>query len=53
MVGMSAGKLNEIDKLIEKDIAEKKLPGAVVLVGRKGKNRLSQSLRQSLTCSDD
>ncbi|HLM62537.1 MAG TPA: serine hydrolase, partial [Pyrinomonadaceae bacterium] len=37
MVRMSAGKLNEIDKLIEKDIAEKKLPGAVVLVGRKGK----------------
>jgi CubicO group peptidase (beta-lactamase class C family) len=37
MVGMSAGKLNEIDKLIEKDIADKKLPGAVVLVGRKGK----------------
>jgi uncharacterized protein YbbC (DUF1343 family)/CubicO group peptidase (beta-lactamase class C family) len=36
-VGMSAEKLNQIDALIEKDIADKKLPGAVVLVGRKGK----------------
>ncbi|MBA4124044.1 MAG: DUF1343 domain-containing protein [Acidobacteria bacterium] len=36
-VGMSAEKLNQIDALIEKDIAGKKLPGAVVLVGRKGK----------------
>jgi uncharacterized protein YbbC (DUF1343 family)/CubicO group peptidase (beta-lactamase class C family) len=31
------GKLNQIDALVEKDIADKKLPGAVVLVGRKGK----------------
>jgi uncharacterized protein YbbC (DUF1343 family)/CubicO group peptidase (beta-lactamase class C family) len=36
-VGMSAEKLSEIEKLVEKDIAEKKLPGAVVLIGRKGK----------------
>ena len=34
---MSAEKLNQIDALIEKDIAGKKLPGAVVLIGRKGK----------------
>ena len=36
-VGMSAEKLNQIDKLVEKDISEKKLPGAVVIVGHKGK----------------
>ena len=36
-VGMSAERLNQIDKLIEKDIADKKLPGAVVVVGRKGR----------------
>jgi uncharacterized protein YbbC (DUF1343 family)/CubicO group peptidase (beta-lactamase class C family) len=36
-VGMSAEKLNRIDALIEKDIADKKLPGAVVIVGHKGK----------------
>jgi uncharacterized protein YbbC (DUF1343 family)/CubicO group peptidase (beta-lactamase class C family) len=36
-VGMNAAKLNQIDALIEKDIADKKLPGAVVLVGHKGK----------------
>ncbi len=36
-VGMSAERLNEIDKLVEKDIADKKLPGAVVLIGRKEK----------------
>jgi uncharacterized protein YbbC (DUF1343 family)/CubicO group peptidase (beta-lactamase class C family) len=36
-VGMSAEKLNQIDALIAKDIADKKLPGAVVLVGHKGK----------------
>jgi uncharacterized protein YbbC (DUF1343 family)/CubicO group peptidase (beta-lactamase class C family) len=35
--GMSAEKLNQIDALVEKDIADKKLPGAVVLVGHKGK----------------
>ncbi|HEV7645260.1 MAG TPA: exo-beta-N-acetylmuramidase NamZ domain-containing protein [Pyrinomonadaceae bacterium] len=34
---MSAEKLNRIDALVEKDIADKKLPGAVVLVGHKGK----------------
>jgi len=36
-VGMNAAKLNQIDALVEADIAAKKLPGAVVLVGRKGK----------------
>ncbi|MDQ3801092.1 MAG: DUF1343 domain-containing protein [Acidobacteriota bacterium] len=36
-VGMNAAKLNQIDALVAKDIADKKLPGAVVLVGRKGK----------------
>ena len=36
-VGMTAAKLNQIDALVEKDIADKKLPGAVVLVGHKGK----------------
>ena len=36
-VGMSAEKLNQIDALVEKDIADKKLPGAVVVVGHKGK----------------
>ncbi len=36
-VGMSAEKLNQIDALIEKDIADKKLPGAVVVIGHKGK----------------
>src|ERR1700754_2812956 len=35
--GMSLEKLNQIDALVEKDIADKKLPGAVVLVGHKGK----------------
>jgi uncharacterized protein YbbC (DUF1343 family)/CubicO group peptidase (beta-lactamase class C family) len=36
-VGMSAERLGQIDALVEKDIADKKLPGAVVLVGHKGK----------------
>jgi len=36
-VGMSAEKLNQIDSLVARDIADKKLPGAVVLVGHKGK----------------
>ena len=36
-VGMNASKLNQIDALVEADIAAKKLPGAVVLVGHKGK----------------
>jgi uncharacterized protein YbbC (DUF1343 family)/CubicO group peptidase (beta-lactamase class C family) len=35
--GMSAEKLNQIDALVAKDIADKKLPGTVVLVGHKGK----------------
>jgi uncharacterized protein YbbC (DUF1343 family)/CubicO group peptidase (beta-lactamase class C family) len=37
LVGMSTAKLNQIDELVNKDIADKKLPGAVVIVGRKGK----------------
>lgn len=36
-VGINAAKLNQIDALVEADIAAKKLPGAVVLVGHKGK----------------
>lgn len=36
-VGVNAAKLNQIDALVEKDIADKKLPGAVVIVGHKGK----------------
>ncbi len=36
-VGMNAAKLNQIDELVEADIKDKKLPGAVVLVGHKGK----------------
>ncbi len=36
-VGMSAEKLNQIDALVAKDIADKKLPGAVVVIGHKGK----------------
>jgi len=35
--GMSTEKLNQIDGLVEKAIAAKKMPGAVVLVGHKGK----------------
>lgn len=36
-VGMNPAKLNQIDALVEQDIRGKKLPGAVVLVGHKGK----------------
>ncbi len=36
-VGMSAEKLAQIDALVNKDIADKKLPGAVIIVGHKGK----------------
>ena len=36
-VGMNALKLNQIDALVAADIKDKKLPGAVVLVGHKGK----------------
>jgi uncharacterized protein YbbC (DUF1343 family)/CubicO group peptidase (beta-lactamase class C family) len=35
--GMSGEKLGQIDAIVEKDIADKKLPGAVVLIGRRGK----------------
>ncbi|MGD9587999.1 MAG: exo-beta-N-acetylmuramidase NamZ domain-containing protein [Pyrinomonadaceae bacterium] len=36
-VGMNAAKLDQIEQLVLADIADKKLPGAVVIVGRKGK----------------
>ncbi|MFV0388256.1 MAG: exo-beta-N-acetylmuramidase NamZ domain-containing protein [Pyrinomonadaceae bacterium] len=36
-VQMSSAKLRQIDTLVEKSLAEKMFPGAVVLVGRKGK----------------
>lgn len=36
-VGMNAAKLNLIDALVNADIAVKKLPGAVVIVGHKGR----------------
>jgi uncharacterized protein YbbC (DUF1343 family) len=36
-VGMNAAKLDQIDGLVDADIKNKKLPGAVVLVGHKGK----------------
>ncbi|MGI8545040.1 MAG: exo-beta-N-acetylmuramidase NamZ domain-containing protein [Aridibacter sp.] len=36
-VQMSSEKLNQIDGLVNQAIADKKMPGAVVLVGRKGK----------------
>ena len=36
-VGMNAAKLNQIEQLVNADIADKKLPGAVVIVGHKGK----------------
>src|SRR5688572_7285395 len=36
-VGMNAAKLNQIETLVNADIADKKLPGAVVIVGHKGK----------------
>ncbi len=36
-VQMSSEKLNQIDGLVTQAIAEKKMPGAVVLVGRRGK----------------
>lgn len=35
--GMSAEKLNQIDAIVEKDVADKKYPGAVVVIGHKGK----------------
>ncbi len=36
-VGMNAAKLNQIEQLVNADIADKKLPGAVVIVGHRGK----------------
>ncbi len=35
-VGMNSAKLDQIEQIVLADIAEKKLPGAVVIVGRKG-----------------
>jgi uncharacterized protein YbbC (DUF1343 family)/CubicO group peptidase (beta-lactamase class C family) len=37
LVGMNAAKLDQIEQLVNADIADKKLPGAVVIVGHKGK----------------
>jgi uncharacterized protein YbbC (DUF1343 family)/CubicO group peptidase (beta-lactamase class C family) len=37
LVGFSAPKLSQIDAVVEKDIAEHRLPGAVVLVARNGR----------------
>ncbi len=36
-VGLSSEKLNEIDTVLEADIAAKKIPGAVLLIARNGK----------------
>ncbi len=36
-VGMNTVKLDQIEQLVNADIADKKLPGAVVIVGHKGK----------------
>ena len=36
-VGMNAAKLDQIEALVNADIAAKKLPGAVVIVGHRGK----------------
>ena len=36
-VGMDAAKLDRIEGLVDQDIADKKLPGAVVVVGHRGK----------------
>ncbi|MEO8650358.1 MAG: exo-beta-N-acetylmuramidase NamZ domain-containing protein [Acidobacteriota bacterium] len=36
-VGMNAAKLNQIEALVNAEIAAKKLPGAVVIIGHKGK----------------
>ena len=43
-VGMSEEKLNQIDALVEKDISEKKLPGAVVDHRTQRQNRVSARL---------
>src|SRR5215211_2522046 len=36
-VGINAAKLDQIARLVNADIADKKLPGAVIIVGHKGK----------------
>ena len=36
-VGMNTAKLEQIEQLVNADIADKKLPGAVVIVGHKGR----------------
>ena len=36
-VGMNAAKLDQIEQIVLADIAEKKMPGAVVIVGHEGK----------------
>lgn len=35
--GISLERLDQIDEIVEKDIADKKLPGAVIVVGHRGK----------------
>ena len=35
--GMNAAKLNQIEQLVNADIADKKLPGAVIIIGHRGK----------------
>ena len=42
-VGMSSERLSRITAVMQKEIADKKLPGAVVMVARKGKLVYSQA----------
>ena len=42
-VGMSAERLDKITSVFQKEVADKKLPGAVVMVARKGKLVYSQA----------
>jgi uncharacterized protein YbbC (DUF1343 family)/CubicO group peptidase (beta-lactamase class C family) len=56
-VGLSAQKLSQIDAVVEKDIAEHRLPGAVVLVARNGRvvkrsaygERATEPTREAMT----
>ena len=47
-VGMNPVKLSAIDALIEKDIADKKLPGAVVVVDALPKNAAGKIVKAEL-----
>ena len=51
-VGMNAAKLDQIERLVNQDIAEKKLPGAVVIVGHQRKDRLPEGVREPLAGAD-